>query len=85
MKILMLTPYLPYPPASGGQIRTLNLIKYLSKKHDITLISLYKNDQEKRYLSHLQLYCKSVYLCKRPTKPWETKNIFKSIFSSDPF
>jgi len=85
MKILMLTPYLPYPPASGGQIRTLNLIQYLSKKHDITLISLYKNDQEKKYLSHLQSYCKSVYLCKRPTKPWELKNIFKSIFTDDPF
>ncbi|KKT73732.1 MAG: hypothetical protein UW68_C0002G0001, partial [Candidatus Collierbacteria bacterium GW2011_GWB1_44_6] len=24
MKILMLTPYLPYPDSSGGQIRTQN-------------------------------------------------------------
>ena len=47
MKILMLTPYLPYPPASGGQIRTLNLLKYLRAKNEITLIALYKNDSEK--------------------------------------
>ena len=47
MKVLMLTPYVPYPPSSGGQIRTLNLLKYLCKKHHITLVSLYKNDEEK--------------------------------------
>jgi len=39
----MVTPYLPYPPASGGQIRTLNLLKYLSIKNEIYLVSLYKN------------------------------------------
>ncbi|MDH7476663.1 MAG: glycosyltransferase family 4 protein [Microgenomates group bacterium] len=85
MKILMLTPYLPYPPASGGQIRTLNLLKYLNQNNEITLVALYKNDQEKKYLSHLKLYCKSVFLCKRPSNPWHLKIIFKSIFSRKPF
>ena len=27
MKVLMLTPYPPYPLLSGGQIRTYNLLK----------------------------------------------------------
>lgn len=81
----MLTPYLPYPPASGGQIRTLNLLKYLSKNHDITLISLYKNTQEKNYASHLQSFCKKIYLCKRAEKPWQIGNILKSVFSFIPF
>lgn len=85
MKILMLTPYLPYPPASGGQIRTLNLLKYLRNKNEITLISLYKNDGEKKYLPYLKPYCNEVYLCKRPEKPWTFKNIYRSIFSSKPF
>lgn len=85
MKILMLTPYLPYPPASGGQIRTLNLLKYLRAKNEITLISLYKNDDEKKYLPDLKPYCKEVYLCKRPEKPWQPSNIFRSIFSLNPF
>lgn len=85
MKILMLTPYLPYPPASGGQIRTLNLLKYLSKKHQITLIALYKNEKEKKYASHLRSYCKDIYLCKRAEKPWQIGNIAKSIFSLLPF
>ncbi len=85
MKILMLTPYLPYPPASGGQIRTLNLLKYLSKNHDITLICLYKNEKEKKYASYLESYCKKIYLCKRAEKPWQIGNILKSVFSKLPF
>ena len=85
MKILMLTPYLPYPPASGGQIRTLNLLKYLRAKNEITLIALYKNDSEKKYLPYLKPYCKEVYLCKRPEKAWQPENIIRSIFSLNPF
>lgn len=81
----MLTPYLPYPPASGGQIRTLNLLKYLKKKHDITLVSLYKNEQEKKYASYLKSYCREIYLCKRAEKPWQIKNVLKSVFYILPF
>ena len=43
----MVTPYVPYPPSSGGQIRTYNLLKYLSQNNEITLVALYKNDEEK--------------------------------------
>ncbi len=85
MKILMVTPYVPYPPSSGGQIRTYNLLKYLSQNNQITLVALYKNDEEKKYESYLKKYCKNIYLCKRPSSPWQFKNIFKTIFSSSPF
>lgn len=81
----MLTPYVPYPPASGGQIRTLNLLKYLSKNNEITLVSLYKNERDKQYIPALQSYCKHIYLCKRPEKPWQLRTIWKAITSSDPF
>ncbi|MCX7996723.1 MAG: glycosyltransferase family 4 protein [Patescibacteria group bacterium] len=85
MKILMLTPYLPYPPASGGQIRTLNLLKYLSKNHDITLVSLYKNEAEKNYASRLETYCNRIFVCKRAEKPWQLSLILRSVFSALPF
>jgi glycosyltransferase involved in cell wall biosynthesis len=85
MKILMLTPYVPYPPSSGGQIRTLNLLKYLSKNNQITLVALYKEDSEKKYLAHLKRYCKKIYLCRRAKKPWQLSLVFRAIFSSLPF
>jgi glycosyltransferase involved in cell wall biosynthesis len=81
----MLTPYLPYPPASGGQIRSLYLLKYLSENHDITLICLYKNEKEKRYAAYLKQYCKKLYVCKRAEKPWQLGNVLKSVFSLLPF
>lgn len=85
MKILMLTPYLPYPTNSGGQIRSNNLIKHLSKKHEITLCSLVKDDKDRKYIEKLKPYCKNVYVFKRPQKPWTLSNIFKTGFSSFPF
>ncbi len=85
MKILMVTPYVPYPPSSGGQIRTFNLLKHLSQSNEITLVALYKNDEEKKYETYLKKYCKRIYLCKRPSSPWQFKNIFKTIFSTSPF
>jgi glycosyltransferase involved in cell wall biosynthesis len=85
MKILMLTPYLPYPLLSGGQIRSYNLIKKLSKKHQITLFALIKNDKEKQYVNELEKYCHKVKVFKRSEKPFTLKNIMKTAFSSFPF
>ena len=85
MKILMLTPYLPYPPSSGGQVRSYNLIKNLAKDHQITLFSLIKDDEEKKYIKELEKYCRLVKVFKRSEKPWTLKNILRTGFSLYPF
>lgn len=81
----MLTPYLPFPDSSGGQIRSYNLIKDLSKKHDITLFSLIKDDSEKKYVSELEKYCKKVRVFKRSKSPWTLRNILLTGFGPYPF
>lgn len=81
----MLTPYLPYPPSSGGQIRSYNLIKQLSKEHEITLCSLIKFDSEEKYVKNLKPFCKNIYVFKRAKKPWTISNIFNTGFSAFPF
>lgn len=81
----MLTPYLPYPPSSGGQIRSYNLIKQLSKQHKITLYSLIKHEEEKKYIEELEKYCEKVKVFKRAGKPWTLKNIFRTATSRFPF
>ena len=53
MKILMITPYLPFPPSSGGQVRSYNLIKHLARQHQITLVSLIKSPEEENYVKEL--------------------------------
>lgn len=85
MKILMLTPYLPFPLMSGGQTRSYNLIKNLSKKHEITLFSLIKDDRERRYIPELEKYCKKVRVFNRPPKPWTISNIVRTGLSTYPF
>src|SRR5581483_1960843 len=84
-EILMLTPYLPYPTNSGGQIRSNNLLKHLSKKHEITLCSLIKNPDDERFKDKLKPFCKEIYIFRRPQKLWTMSNILKTGFSSYPF
>ncbi len=84
MKILMLTPYLPYPLYSGGQTRSFNLIKNLSKNHDITLFSFIRNDNERQYLKNLAPYCQKIKVFKRRTA-WSLVNIILAALTPFPF
>lgn len=85
MKILMLTPYLPYPLMSGGQTRSYNLIKNLSDKHEITLFSLIKSEEETKYIKELEKLCKKVRVFKRPKTPWNFRNIALTGLGPFPF
>lgn len=83
MNILMLTPYLPYPLVSGGQIRTYNLLKNLHKQHNITLFAYIRKDEERQYIENLKPYCTKIRVFKR--RPvWSLYNILRSTFSLDP-
>jgi polysaccharide biosynthesis protein PslH len=85
MKILMLTPYLPFPDSSGGQIRTQNLLKHLRHEHEVTLFALIKN-KEKKYVPILEKnFCHQVRVFNRPEKPWTIGNILGTGFSCKPF
>jgi polysaccharide biosynthesis protein PslH len=81
----MLTPYLPYPLLSGGQIRTYNLIKKLARKHEITLFALIKEQSEQQHVGELEKYCKRVKVFKRSNQPFTLKNILHTAVSSYPF
>lgn len=81
----MLTPYLPYPLLSGGQIRTYNLLKNLSQKHDITLFALIKDDSEKQHLKELEKFCRKVQVFKRTFSPWDIRNILRAGLTLYPF
>ncbi len=84
MKILMLVPFLPNTSTSGGQTRWYNIVKFLSKKHEITLFSLIKDESERRFIPELEKYCKKVTVFSRPKSPWTLRNILLSVFSPFP-
>lgn len=59
MKLLIVSPFFPYPPDSGGAIRIYNLIKHLSKEHDIMLLS-YIDETQNFSKIEISTYCKAV-------------------------
>ncbi len=61
-KILFLSPQLPYPPFSGGVIKSWKLIEFLSKEYEVYAAYFLKNDDathEAAFLSKVNL--KGVY------------------------
>ena len=81
----MLTPYLPFPLLSGGQIRTYNLLKNLSKSHDITLYALIKDEAERKYIKDLEPFCSQIKVFRRTKNPWAVRNILRAGFTAYPF
>lgn len=84
MKILMITPYLPYPLVSGGQIRTYNLLKKLKDRHEITLFAFIRRQEERQHVSQLSKFCHKVVLVER-RPAWSFFNIAIAGFSPFPF
>ncbi|MBU2870941.1 glycosyltransferase [Colwellia sp. E2M01] len=46
MKILFLTPQVPYPTISGGTIKSFKILEHLSTNHEVSLGCLIKSPQE---------------------------------------
>jgi polysaccharide biosynthesis protein PslH len=53
MKILFVSAVTPFPLYSGGQIRIYNLLRNLSKIHEITLFTFIRNESERIYSRQL--------------------------------
>lgn len=45
--ILFLSPQLPYPPISGGVIKSWRLVEFLSQRYELSIATFLKNDEEK--------------------------------------
>ncbi len=85
MRILFLSSWYPYPPDNGSRIRVFNLIKQLSRKHDIALLSFSRDGKvtEER-LEAMQEYCFRVQTVPlAPFKPGSLRSIL-GFFSTRP-
>ena len=69
MRILIISTQLPYPLTEGANIRIFNLIKQLSKDHEIHLASFIKSPKELDHAQSLQPYCKKVKLIEMNRSP----------------
>lgn len=83
MNILFLSAVLPYPLHSGGQVRLYQLLRRLSKKHRITLVSYIREEAERQYVEKLS-FCEHVFVVKRGYA-WRPSYVFHALTTSFPF
>ncbi len=67
MKLLFLTPQLPYPPHQGTTIRNFNIIKHLAPHHEITLLS-FGTPTELDHAEPLRAFCRRIQVAPYPTR-----------------
>jgi len=83
MKILLLTPRLPYPPFRGDKLKIFNLLKRLAQEHSIHLVSFIEKKSELEYLQYLTPYCAAIDVV--PLRRWQSYcKCFLGLFSRLP-
>lgn len=65
-KVLFLTSRFPYPPVGGEKLKNLNLIKLLSQRYEVSLVSLSDEIINHEYLSELEKYTSNIKVFYKP-------------------
>jgi len=66
MKLLLLTPQLPYPPHQGTTIRNYNIIRQLARRHEVHLLSFVQREDEIDAAGPLREVCQSIGVVPAP-------------------
>lgn len=74
MKILFITARFPFPPVKGDNVVSFNRLKYLSRKHDITLLT-FANESDMQYVQEVSNYCREIHCV-----PFSRLNAWTRIF-----
>lgn len=64
LRLLMLTPWWPYPPRTGTFAHTWAKIRFLGTKHDLTLVTFWGQGAEQHRRTLLR-YCRFVFAVRR--------------------
>jgi glycosyltransferase involved in cell wall biosynthesis len=66
LRILLVFPFLPYPPDDGGKIGFFNPIKYLARKHEVSVVCLTDSSDKESSIEELRRNCYELRTCQRP-------------------
>ncbi|MGC8906043.1 MAG: glycosyltransferase [Desulfomonilaceae bacterium] len=70
MRVLWISPKLPFPPESGDKLRQFNLIKRLSQRTEISLAAFVIKREEEEYASYMRQYCRRVRTFYSPNRSY---------------
>ncbi len=60
-KILIISPYFPFPARDGGKVRLYNLIKHLSKENKVYLLAYIEPSADKSCVNLAKEFCMDVF------------------------
>lgn len=60
LNILLISPWLPWPPHDGARIRILETLRYLSGRHRVTLFAHIHAEEERAHVARLREFCEDV-------------------------
>lgn len=60
MEILFLSHRIPYPPDKGDKIRSLQLVRYLSRRHNLRIVAAADNADDAQHARALKDYAEAV-------------------------
>ncbi len=86
MRILFLSPTLPYPLTDGGRIRVFNLLKQIARKNDVSLLALETQPTDTDNIVNIEQLGIEVHLVQNDsTLPSISLNtIFSALFNRQP-
>lgn len=54
MKVLIITPRIPYPPHRGDKLKIFNISKQLKKNHTVHILTFYRNNADLKLADHIR-------------------------------
>ena len=82
MRLLLATHFFPYPPHDGGHIGYFNPIKYLSRRHEIVLVSLVEPEDGPN-IEAMQHFCRDI-VTMVPASSGKFLRLTRGVFSEPP-
>jgi glycosyltransferase involved in cell wall biosynthesis len=74
MRVLVLSPRIPFPPVDGAGLRTHHLLRALSERHDVTLLAFDYGDGHEVPQFPVELVA----------VPWEWPDSYRAMHAEDP-
>lgn len=69
-RILYLTQVLPFPLNTGARVRQYYVLRYLSRSHEVTLVSFVRDDDKPEHVAHLRSICHAVHTVPMKRSRW---------------
>jgi sugar transferase (PEP-CTERM/EpsH1 system associated) len=69
--VLYLVHRIPFPPNKGDKIRSFNILRDLSRKHDVYLAAFIDDTEDWQHVERLERYCAELFL--RPVGGWRSR------------